>query len=295
MKKRRFNIILPLLLAVFLVGGMLIGNRLNKISEPNEFAIYPRMNKISGVIDYVAQEYVDSIDRSKLIESTIPQILEQLDPHSIYIPASDVAAYNEPLEGNFSGIGVSFNMQEDTVYIMSTILNGPSEKIGILAGDRIIRVNDSLIAGVNMVSTDIVKMLKGKKGTRVNVTIVRRGIDEHLDFEITRDRIPIASVDFAYMLTDDIGYIIISKFSRSTHKEFIDAVNKLNEQGMQKLILDLRMNSGGYLNAATELADQFLKAGTPIVYTEGHAQPRKDILATSQGELLDHEVMMVPR
>ena len=283
MKKSKFNIILPLLLAVFLVGGMLIGNRLNKISEPNEFAIYPRMNKISGVIDYVAQEYVDSIDRSKLIESTIPQILEQLDPHSIYIPASEVAAYNEPLEGNFSGIGVSFNMQEDTVYIMSTILNGPSEKIGILAGDRIIRVNDSLIAGVNMVSTDIVKMLKGKKGTRVNVTIVRRGIDEHLDFEITRDRIPIASVDFAYMLTDDIGYIIISKFSRSTHKEFIDAVNKLNEQGMQKLILDLRLNSGGYLNAATELADQFLKAGTPIVYTEGHAQPRKDILATCRG------------
>lgn len=293
MKKSKFNIILPLLLAVFLVGGMLIGNRLNKISEPNEFAIYPRMNKISGVIDYVAQEYVDSIDRSKLIESTIPQILEQLDPHSIYIPASEVAAYNEPLEGNFSGIGVSFNMQEDTVYIMSTILNGPSEKIGILAGDRIIRVNDSLIAGVNMVSTDIVKMLKGKKGTRVNVTIVRRGIDEHLDFEITRDRIPIASVDFAYMLTDDIGYIIISKFSRSTHKEFIDAVNKLNEQGMQKLILDLRMNSGGYLNAATELADQFLKAGTPIVYTEGYAQPRKDILATSQGELMDHDVIIL--
>jgi carboxyl-terminal processing protease len=293
MKKRKFNIILPLLLAVFLIGGMLIGNQLNKISEPNEFAIYPRMNKISGVIDFIAQEYVDSIDRSILIENTIPQILEQLDPHSMYIPASDLAAYNEPLEGNFSGIGVSFNMQADTVYIMSTILNGPSEKIGILAGDRIIRVNDSLIAGVNMANTDIVKMLKGKKGTLVNVTIVRRGIDEHLDFEITRDRIPIASVDFAYMLTDDIGFILISKFSRSTHKEFMDAVEKLNEQGMKKLILDLRMNSGGYLNAATELADQFLKAGTPIVYTEGHAQPRKDIMATSQGELLDHDVIIL--
>ena len=165
MKKIKFNIILPLLLAVFLIGGMLIGNQLNKISEPNEFAIYPRMNKISGVIDFVAQEYVDSVDRKGLIESTIPEILKQLDPHSIYIPASDVAEYNEPLEGNFSGIGVTFNMQEDTVYIMSTILNGPSEKIGILAGDRIIRVNDSLIAGVHMVSTDIVKMLKGKKGS----------------------------------------------------------------------------------------------------------------------------------
>jgi len=293
MKKKRINIILPLLFAVFLVGGMLIGNLLNKISDPNEFAIYPRMNKISGVIDFVAQEYVDSVDRKGLIESTIPEILKQLDPHSIYIPAVDVAAYNEPLEGNFSGIGVSFNMQEDTVYIMSTIQNGPSEKIGILAGDRIIRVNDSLIAGIKMINTDIVKMLKGKKGTRVNVTIVRRGISEPLDFEITRDRIPIESVDIAYMLTDDIGYIKISKFSRSTHKEFIDAVEKLNEQGLQKLILDLRNNSGGYLNAATELADHFLTAGTPIVYTEGYAQPRKDVLATSQGELLDHDVIIL--
>lgn len=293
MKKSKFNIILPLLLAVFLIGGMLIGNQLNRISEPNEFAIYPRMNKISGVIDYIAQEYVDSIDRNSLIESTIPEILEQLDPHSIYIPASELAEYNEPLEGNFSGIGVSFNMQEDTVYIMSTILNGPSEKIGILAGDRIIRVNDSLIAGVNMASSDIVKMLKGKKGTRVNVTVVRRGIDEPLDFEITRDRIPIASVDIAYMLTDDIGFIMISKFSRNTNREFIDAVQKLKEQGMQKLILDLRSNSGGYLNAATELADHFLEAGTPIVYTEGHAQPRKDILATSQGELIDTDVIIL--
>jgi len=293
MKKIRFNIILPLLLAVFLIGGMLIGNQLNKISEPNEFAIYPRMNKISGVIDFVAQEYVDSVDRKGLIESTIPEILKQLDPHSIYIPASDVAEYNEPLEGNFSGIGVTFNMQEDTVYIMSTILNGPSEKIGILAGDRIIRVNDSLIAGVQMVSTDIVKMLKGKKGTRVNVTIVRRGIFEPLDFEITRDRIPITSVDLAYMLTDEIGFIKISKFSRTTHKEFNDAVEKLNNQGLQKLILDLRYNSGGYLNAATELADHFLTAGTPIVYTEGQAQPRKDILATSQGDLLNHDVIIL--
>jgi len=293
MKKIKFNIILPLLLAVFLIGGMLIGNQLNKISEPNEFAIYPRMNKISGVIDFVAQEYVDSVDRKGLIESTIPEILKQLDPHSIYIPASDVAEYNEPLEGNFSGIGVTFNMQEDTVYIMSTILNGPSEKIGILAGDRIIRVNDSLIAGVQMVSTDIVKMLKGKKGTRVNVTIVRRGIFEPLDFEITRDRIPITSVDLAYMLTDEIGFIKISKFSRTTHKEFNDAVEKLNNQGLQKLILDLRYNSGGYLNAATELADHFLTAGTPIVYTEGQAQPRKDILATSQGDLLNHDVIIL--
>ena len=226
MRRSRFNIIIPLLLALFLIGGMLIGHQLNKISEPNEFSIYPRANKISGVIDYISKEYVDPVDRSSLIENTIPLILEQLDPHSIYIPASELAEYNEPLEGNFSGIGVSFNMQEDTVYILNTILNGPSEKIGILAGDRIIRVNDSLIAGVKMASADIVKMLKGKKGTRVDVTIVRRGVDEPLDFEIIRDRIPIASVDFAYMITKDVGYMVISKFSRNTLDEFVEAAKK---------------------------------------------------------------------
>ncbi|MFC2116284.1 S41 family peptidase [Bacteroidota bacterium] len=293
MKKIRFNIILPLLLSLFLVGGMLIGNQLNRISEPDSFAVYPRLNKISGVIDYISQEYVDSINRDYLIENTIPEILKQLDPHSIYIPAKELAAYNEPLEGNFSGIGVQFNMQDDTVYIMNTILNGPSEKVGILAGDRIIRVNDSLVAGVKMPSNDIVGMLKGKKGTRVTVSMARRGIDELIDFEITRDRIPIASVDLAYMLTDDVGFIKISKFSKSTSDEFMKAVSSLNEQGLKKLILDLRWNGGGYMNAATDLADQFLKAGTPIVYTEGYAQPRKDILATSKGELLDHELIIL--
>ncbi len=293
MKKTRVNIILPLLLALFLVGGMLIGNRLNRVSEQDRFYVYPKTNKISGVIDYIAKEYVDSINRHDLIESTIPDILKHLDPHSVYIPAEDLAAYNEPLEGNFSGIGVMFNMQDDTVFILNTTLNGPSEKIGILPGDRIIRVNDSLVAGVHRSSNDIVKMLKGKMGTRVTVSIARRGIDELLEFEITRDRIPITSVDIGYMLTEDIGFIKISEFSKSTLSEFLRAVDTLNEQGMKKLILDLRWNGGGYLNAATEIADQFLPAGKLIVYTEGHAQPRQDVFATSKGELLDHEVIIL--
>ncbi len=293
MKKGKLNIILPLLLALFLIGGMLIGNQLSRISEADSFAVYPKMNKISGVIDYITQEYVDSINRSELIENTIPEILKQLDPHSVYIPAKDLAAYNEPLEGNFSGIGVLFNMQDDTVFIINTTLNGPSEKIGVLPGDRIIRVNDSLIAGVNMPSSDIVGMLKGKRGTRVTVSVARRGIKELLDFEITRDRIPIASVDLAYMLTDDVGFIKISEFSKSTTEEFLMAVDTLNSQGMNKLILDLRWNGGGYMNAATEIADQFLPAGTPIVYTEGYAQPRNDVFATARGKLLDHEVIIL--
>ena len=293
MKFNKLSIILPLLFAVFLVGGMLIGNQLNRISEFNDFHVYPRVNKISGVIDYITQEYVDSINRDELIENTIPGILEQLDPHSMYIPASDLSAYTEPLEGNFSGIGVQFNIQDDTAYILKTIVNGPSEKVGILAGDRIIAVNDSTIAGVKMSSNDIVALLKGKKGTRVNVDIIRKGVDESIEFEITRDRIPITSVDLAYMLTDEIGFVKISNFSRTTYSEFLEAIAGLKKEGMQKLVLDLRNNGGGYMNAATDIADHFLGAGTLIVYTEGYAQPRQDVMATSHGELLDNEVVVL--
>jgi carboxyl-terminal processing protease len=293
MTRKKINIILPLLFALVMVGGMFIGHQLNRISEKDQFALYPRGNKLTGIIDYITQEYVDSVNRKELIENTIPEILKQLDPHSMYIPARDVATYNEPLEGNFSGIGVLFNMQDDTVFIINTTLNGPSEKIGILPGDRIIHVNDSLIAGVGMPSSDIVKMLKGKRGTKVNVSIARRGIKELLEFEITRDRIPIASIDIAYMLTDDIGFIKISEFSKSTFDEFKRAIDTLNDKGMKKLILDLRWNGGGYMNAATQIADQFLKEGTPIVYTEGYSQPRQDVLATVKGDLLEHELILL--
>ncbi len=293
MNRKKINIILPLLLALFLIGGMFIGNRLNRITEQDRFAVYPKVNKISGIIDYITQEYVDSVDRNEIIENTIPDILKQLDPHSVYIPARDVAAVNEPLEGNFSGIGVLFNMQDDTVFIINTTLNGPSEKMGILPGDRIVRVNDSLVAGAGMPSSDIVKMLKGKRGTKVNVSIARRGVEELLEFEITRDRIPIASIDLAYMLTDDIGFIKISQFSKSTSDEFRKAVDTLNDQGMKKLILDLRWNGGGFMNAATQIADQFLEAGTPIVYTEGYAQPRQDVVATAKGKLLEHDLIIL--
>jgi len=272
---------------------MLIGNRLNRITNQERFQVYPQSNKISGIIDYIDNEYVDSISRSDLVEKTIPEILKYLDPHTVYIPARDLQEYNEPLEGNFSGIGVQFNMQDDTVAIVNTIPNGPSDKVGILAGDRIIRVNDSLVAGVSMINTDIVKMLKGKSGTKVMVTIVRRSVSELLEFEITRDKIPLYSVDVSYMVTPDIGYIKISKFSRTTYEEFTESAEELNQQGMKKLILDLRNNGGGYMDAATKIADQFLKKDDLIVYTEGWSQPRKEVLATSRGELIDVEVIVL--
>ena len=293
MRLKRLNIILPLLFALFLVGGMLIGNQMNKISAHKDFQLYPRGNKLSGVLDYITSEYVDSVSSFDLIENSIPEILKQLDPHSLYIPAADLASYNEPLEGNFFGIGVQFNMQEDTVYILNTIVNGPSEKVGILAGDRIISVDDSTVAGVNLSSTEIVSMLKGKKGTRVRVDIIRRGVNEPIEFEISRDKIPITSVDLGYMLTDEIAYIKISNFSKTTYDEFLEAVARLKEEGMQKLVVDLRSNGGGFMSAATNIADHFLAAGKLIVYTEGNAQPRQNVYSTDRGELLENDIIVL--
>jgi carboxyl-terminal processing protease len=290
--KRRITF-LPLVLALFLVGGMLLGNMMSRLSRTDRFQVYPKNSKISNVIDYISAQYVDSINTNSLVDKTIPEILKQLDPHSVYIPAVNLQEYNEPLEGNFSGIGVQFNMQEDTVAIVNTIQNGPSEKAGILAGDRIVKVNDSLIAGVKMNSDDIVKMLKGKKGTQVTVSIARRGVDDLIDFVITRDNIPLYSVDVHYMITDDIGYIKISNFSKTTYREFIDAVKVLNDQGLKKLILDLRANGGGYLDLSIQIADEFLEKGKLIVYTEGRAQPRRDAYATSKGELINKDVVVL--
>jgi carboxyl-terminal processing protease len=292
-QNKRSATLLPLLLALFLVGGMLIGNLLSRISTLDRFQVYPKTNKINSVIDYIAQEYVDSINKEQLVEMTIPDILKHLDPHSVYIPADELQQFNEPLEGNFSGIGVQFNMQDDTVAIINTVPNGPSEKLGIKAGDRIIRVNDSLVAGVKMQSDNIVKMLKGKRGTKVKVTIIRRGVGEPLDFVITRDKIPLTSIDVSYMIANDIGMIKISEFSRTTYDEFIEAVKSLQAQGMKKLILDLRSNGGGYMDAATKIADEFLDEGKLIVYTEGRAQPRHNVYAAPKGICINTEILVL--
>jgi len=292
-KSKRSAALLPLLLALFLVGGMLIGNLLSRISTLDRFQVYPKTNKINNVIDYISQEYVDSINKDQLVELTIPEILKHLDPHSVYIPAEELQQFNEPLEGNFSGIGVQFNMQDDTVAIINTVPNGPSEKIGIKAGDRIIRVNDSLVAGVKMQSDDIVKMLKGKRGTKVKVTIIRRGVGDPLDFDITRDKIPLTSIDVSYIIANDIGFIKISEFSRTTYDEFVEAARSLHSQGMTKLILDLRSNGGGYMDAATKIADEFLDEGKLIVYTEGRAQPRHNVYAAPKGECINTKILVL--
>lgn len=312
-KKNKGIIFLPILLAIVMVAGIFMGNlfsslrvksivnsELERQSENNRglfstpgFSFAPKNNKINTALYYILNDYVDTVSMENISESAIPAMLEKLDPHSVYIPAQEFQRYNEPLTGNFSGIGVQFSMNEDTVAIISTIPNGPSELVGIQAGDRIIKVDGELVAGVNMPSDDIVSKLKGKKGTPVRVTIVRRGEEEPLEFEIIRDDIPLYSVDVHYMIDDDIGYVKVTQFAQTTYREFVNAVNDLNEQGMEKIIVDLRNNGGGIMEAATAIADLFLDEGKLIVYTEGRARPRKNEFATSRGMLLGEEVVIL--
>ena len=233
----------------------------------------------------ISRLYVDTVDEDKLVESAIVEMLAQLDPHSTYNNAEEVRAMNEPLQGNFDGIGIQFQMIEDTLLVIQPVSGGPSEKAGILAGDRITAVNDTAIAGVKMSTDEIMKRLRGPKGTRVDLTVARRGVQEPLAFSVRRDKIPIFSLDAAYIIQPQTGYIRINRFAATTPDEFQEALKKLQRQGMRDLILDLQGNGGGYLNAAIDLANQFLRQGELIVYTEGRAERRRDFLAQGNGRM----------
>ncbi len=282
-KNNRRAIITPLVIALAIIVGIFLGRYYKNTQVEKRFYIYPRTDKLSNIINFIHDEYVDPISKETLVENTIPKILDQLDPHSIYIPASELESVNEPLEGNFSGIGVQFNMLNDTLVVIQTVANGPSEKVGILAGDRIVRVDTITVAGVKMPSDSIVKLLRGPKGTKVSVGVERKDVKEILNFDIVRDNIPLYSVDASYMINDSIGYIKINKFARTTFDEFISAVKKLEDQHMKKLILDLRGNGGGYMNASVNIADQFLADKELIVYTKGHAKGREDFRSSPGG------------
>lgn len=284
---------LPLILAIVLIAGMLIGVKLVDRTGDRSMFVYPKTDKLSGVLNFIEMEYVDSVSKEQLVEQTIPALLENLDPHSVYIPAKDLQRVTEPLEGNFEGIGIQFNMLNDTVVVIQTISGGPSERIGIMPGDRIVTIDDSLVAGINMPDEEIVSRLRGLRETKVKVGVKRQPIEGLMEFEITRDRIPLYSVDVAYMIDDETGYIKISQFSRTTFREYMEAAERLNATGMKKLILDLRGNGGGYMEQATSIADQFLDEGRLIVYTEGKASPRADVHATSRGINLKTEVVVI--
>ncbi len=233
----------------------------------------------------IAQFYVDTVNETKLVEDAIRGMLEGLDPHSQYTNAEETKELNEPLTGNFSGIGITFNMNQDTLYVIQTVSGGPSERVGILAGDRIISVNDTTIAGVGMKNTQIMKKLRGPKGTDVNVKVLRQqsGAKDTIDFTITRADIPIYSVDASYMVDPHTGYIRINRFSAETANEVHQALSSLKKEGMKNLILDLVDNGGGYLNAAVDILGEFLPAGTLAVYTEGTNSTRQNHNTTPAG------------
>lgn len=277
---------MPLVIALSIILGMLIQNNLSDNKNPHA-NMSGGQSKLDAIIDYVDREYVDSVNTSEIVENTIPVILEELDPHSVYISAADFQKMNEPLEGNFDGIGVQFNIQKDTVTVIQTISGGPSQKVGIQGGDRIVIVDDSLIANIGIENNDVMKLLRGKKGTKVNVGIYRRGEKDLIDFTITRDKIPLYSVDVSYMLTPKTGYIKVNKFGRNTYKEFMDGIAKLQQLGMTNIILDLRGNGGGYMDQATNIADEFLENGKLIVYTEGRSRPKSSIYATHRSSCLN--------
>ncbi|MCX7861390.1 MAG: S41 family peptidase [Bacteroidales bacterium] len=240
--------------------------------------------KLQRALDIINLFYVDSVNNDKIVEAAIIEMLKTLDPHSTYISKDEVREMNEPLEGNFEGIGVQFNIFNDTILVVNPIPGGPSEKLGIRAGDRIIKIDGQNVAGVGIKNNDVFKKLRGKKGTQVTVSILRRGEKELLDFTITRDKIPIYSLDASYMIDKEIGYIKLNRFSATTMDEFRKAITELKAKGMKDLILDLAGNGGGYLNAAVDLADEFLDNKKMIVYTQGLTSPRTDYKATEKGE-----------
>jgi carboxyl-terminal processing protease len=247
-------------------------------------ALYEQAFKFGKVLEWIDKYYVDSVNQELLVEHAITELLKELDPHSSYLTKDEVAKLNEPLQGNFEGIGVSFNILNDTVYIISPVADGPSDKVGIMRGDRIIKVDGNIIAGVGINSDRVFAMLRGKKGSKVVISIFRRGVPDLVDYEIIRDKIPIYSLDASYKVNDNIGYIKINRFSMTTMEEFQHAISTLKEERVKDLIIDLTGNGGGYLEVAIKLADEFLEGGKLILYTQGTNSPRKEYFATHDGE-----------
>ena len=251
------------------------------------------MRKLQIAEMAITNLYVDSVDEQKLAEDGIRGMIEKLDPHSAYSTAKETKSMNEPLQGSFDGIGVQFNVVQDTLLIIQPVTNGPSEKVGILAGDRIVTVNDSNIAGVKMEKEEIMRRLRGPKGTKVKLGIVRRGIGEVLTFTVVRDKIPVKTLDAVYMIRPQVGYIRIGSFGATTYEEFMEGVNKLKGQGMKDLILDLQENGGGYLQAAVMIANEFLQKNDLIVYTQGRRAERQEYRAEGNGRLLSGKVLVL--
>ena len=292
---KNLKVLYPTLLAIAVAAGVLLGTKIQRRMTPTstQAVNFFQPDKISLLLKLIQKDYVDSVDNSAIVEKVIPDMLKELDPHTTYLPAEDMKTVNEEMRGNFSGIGVQFRMQKDTVMIIDVVSGGPSKKLGIQAGDRIIKVDGKDIAGVKLPSDSIVSMLRGRKGTIVNVTVYRPGFADLFNFDIERGEIPIFSVDIAYMITPKIGLIKVNRFAESTYEEFVNAIDTLKEKGAEKLIVDLRENSGGSLSAVINMVDEFLPTNQLIVYTEGKARARDDYFSTDRGSWEDKQVAVL--
>ena len=286
--------LMPIIYSAILVAGIFLGiylaksNGITATSQSND-----DMSYINDVFSLIDKEYVDTINIKDLQVKAVTHILESMDPHSEYIKPEVLEDVNDNLQGSFHGIGVSFRIEKDTIAIINTIKGGPSEKVGIMAGDRIVYVGDTLVAGTKVTNKDAMRLLKGPKKTKVDVKIKRRGVDELLDFTIVRDVIPTHSVDVAYMIDDEIGFVKMTKFSATTHKEFVEAIKKLKSEGMKKLILDLRDNTGGYLGESVGVVDELLEDNKLIVYTEGEHRERAYLFSRHRGLWEDKDVVVL--
>ncbi len=287
------NILLPLIIAVSVVAGIFLGvviDRNRTQANLEQFVAATSSSpsdKLSYTLSLINGLYVDPVDVDSLIEEVIPELISRLDPHSVYIPASDMAAANETLDGEFDGIGVMFNMSTDTVVVLNVIPRGPSDKAGVQNGDRIIRIDDSLVAGQKLPQDGVVKMLRGRRGTKVRLSLERQGVSSLVPVVVERGIIPIKSLDAAFMLTPDIAFVRLSAFSKTSYKELNEALGKLREEGMKKVILDLRGNSGGFLDQAIAIANLFLPQGDLIVYTEDRNKQQVKEYSTGKGGFTD--------
>jgi carboxyl-terminal processing protease len=283
-KNRRIQVWLPLLFALTMIVGMWLGFSLSNSMGTSGGGLFSRPGSstaLQEILDLVRNRYVDTVNVPSVTDSAIQTVLDQLDPHSAYIPARNLAEVNEDLEGNFQGIGIEFSLLNDTLNVVSVVRHGPSEQAGLLVGDQLIKVGDSAIAGKKINNESVRKFLKGPEGSQVRVTLLRKG---HIkEVVITRGLVPLNSLDASYMLEPQTGYIKLNKFSATTYQEFMDAMDTLKEQGMQKLVLDLRDNGGGYMEQAVRIADEFLDDNKLIVYTQGVHSPKKEYRAEHPG------------
>lgn len=289
--KRSTKIIYPILIAVAVVLGIYIGRFYDSLHHSP--IVYYGKNKIEGLLYLIKNQYVDTVNIDSLTEKAIPKIISELDPHSTYIPAEDLEMVNNDLDGSFSGIGIQFSILNDTIMVVSVIPGGPSEKAGIVAGDRIIAVNDTSFTGKDITNERVMKHLRGKKDSEVKLTLARPLSKEPIDILVTRGDIPVNSVDVAFRANDDIGYIKISKFGKNTYTEFLNALAKLNMEGTQKFIIDLRGNSGGYMESAINMVNEFLPAGYMIVYTKGNASPLNEIFSNGTGLFKENQIVVL--